>query len=309
MDQEKIIRAIADKYLNINENPTTYLKGLLETKPLTYWDYVEADTLLTLQKPKTDYKDEESFIIYNQITELILKMMLNEIKQITEENNLTEKVLIQKLSRLICYTQMLISFFDSMKIGIDYQDYNSFRLALAPASGFQSAQFRFLELHCTSLENLINEEGKKRLSVNPGIEECFEHIYWRDGGINRQTGEKTYTLKKFEEKYMESFISLAKKIKGNTLEDKICRLQNPSDELLTQFKEFDRLYNIEWPLVHLDVAHYYLNNKGENKASTGGSEWKKYLHPQSQQRKFFPGLWTEAEKTNWGRPQPKNQTA
>lgn len=300
MEQEKIVRSIIEKYKTINENPDTYLKGLLVSRPINYWDYIETDTLLSLQRPKTNFKDEESFILYNQITELLLKLLLNEIKQITGDNNPSEELVSQKLDRLIGYTKMLITFFHSMKEGISYEDYNTFRLALAPASGFQSAQFRYIELHCTSLENLINEKGKQRLSVNPDIEECFEHIYWRDAGINRNTGEKTYTLQQFEEKYLESFIAIARKIKGNTLEDKVCRIANPSIEFQEKLKAFDRLYNIEWPLIHLDIANYYLNNKGENKVSTGGSEWKKYLHPQSQQRKFFPGLWTKIEKNNWG---------
>ena len=308
MEQENIIRAIHEKYGNIGENPNSYLKGLVETHPLTYWDYVETDTLLSLQKPRTIYKDEVNFLLYNQITELTLKLILHEIKQITINSNPSESFLIEKLDRLNCHTKMLISFFDSMKAAIDYNEYNKFRLALAPASGFQSVQFRYIELHCTSLENLINEEGKKRLSVNPGIEECFEHIYWKDAGINRKTGEKTFTLQQFEGKYLEELISMAKKLKGNTIEDKICRIQNPSLELKEKLKEFDRLYNIEWPLVHLNIANHYLNNKGENKASTGGSEWKKYLHPQSQQRKFFPLLWTEAEKYNWGELTCKNKT-
>jgi len=73
-------------------------------------------------------------------------------------------------------------------------------------------------------------------------------------------------------------------------------------------KEFDRFYNVEWPLVHLETARHYLDSKGENKAATGGSEWKKYLHPQFQQRKFFPSLWTEEERTNWGNKQVLKHT-
>lgn len=53
-------------------------------------------------------------------------------------------------------------------------------------------------------------------------------------------------------------------------------------------------------MVHLKTAQHYLDSKGENKAATGGSEWKKYLHPKFQQRKFFPAFWTESEKQEWG---------
>ncbi|MFK5972415.1 MAG: tryptophan 2,3-dioxygenase family protein [Flavobacteriaceae bacterium] len=297
MDTHKKIK---QKYEQLGENPETYLKGLLHAKPITYWDYIEVDTLLSLQKPRTHFKDETIFIMYHQMTELLLKMMRHEIEQIVEEELLTEEFLITKINRLNRYTTMLITSFDIMKEGMDYDDYNTFRSTLTPASGFQSAQFRYIELNCTRLQNLINTEGKERLTEQPTTAEYFEHIYWKDAGLNRKTGKKTLTLIQFEEKYLESFIALSKKIEGNTIEDKIMKLPNLSAGLKEKLKEFDHLYNVEWPLVHLKTAEHYLNSKGEQKAATGGSEWKKYLHPKHQQRKFFPLLWTDDEKQEWG---------
>ena len=293
MDTSKKIK---QKYEQLGESPETYLKGLLHAKPITYWDYIEVDTLLSLQKPRTHFKDETIFIMYHQMTELLLKMMRHEIEQIVEEELLTEEFLITKINRLNRYTTMLITSFDIMKEGMDY----TFRSTLTPASGFQSAQFRYIELNCTCLQNLINTEGKERLPERPTIVEYFEHIYWKDAGLNRKTGKKTLTLIQFEEKYLESFIALAKKIEGNTIEDKIMKLPNISTKLKEKLKKFDHLYNVEWPLVHLKTAEHYLNSKGEQKAATGGSEWKKYLHPKHQQRKFFPSLWTENEQHEWG---------
>lgn len=300
MGQDKIIKDINEKYKNIGENPDTYFKGLLQQKPVNYWDYVEVDTLLSLQKPRTDFKDEEIFIMYHQVTELMLKLMLHEIKQIIESDDLSEDFLITKINRLNRYTGMLINSFDIMKDGMDYDDYNTFRTALAPASGFQSAQFRFIEIYCTRLENLVNEKGQERLPKDAATKDYFEHIYWKDAGMNRKTGKKTLTLRQFEEKYLDEFIALANKTKGNTIEDKFNKIENPSVALQDKLREFDRLYNIEWPLVHLNTAKHYLDSKGENKAATGGSEWKKYLHPHFQQRKFFPSLWTDNEKEHWG---------
>ncbi len=300
MDQEQIIEAINKKYEVLGENPDTYLKGLLQAKPINYWDYVQVDTLLSLQRPRTDSADEEIFIMYHQVTELLLKLMIHEIKQIVYSDRITEQLLIEKISRMNRYTKMLITSFDVMRDGMDYDDYNTFRVALAPASGFQSAQFRLVEIYCTRISNLVNEEGRKRLPAEPDMEEYFEHIYWKDAGLNRTTGEKTLTLRQFEEKYQDRFVSLAKKVKGRTIEDIVNRLSHSSDALLDILREFDRLYNIEWPLVHLNTAKHYLDSKGENKAPTGGSEWKKYLHPKFQQRKFFPLLWNEDEIHNWG---------
>ncbi len=300
MADEKIIQAIEEKYQDLGENPETYLKGLLHAKPITYWDYIQVDTLLSLQNTRTDFEDEKVFVMYHQVTELVLKMMIHEIRQLCEGENLSEAIWINKLDRLKRYTRMLITSFDIMKDGIDYEDYNLFRLTLTPASGFQSAQFRILELYCTRLENLVNAEGKKRLPSNPNADDYFEQMYWKDAGYIRKTGKTTLTMRQFIAKYEEDFKSLAKKVEGKTLEERIGQMINPSEQLYEKLKQFDHFYNVAWPLVHLDTADHFLNRKGENTAATGGSEWKKYLHPKYQQRKFFPDLWSEEEKANWG---------
>lgn len=297
---KKTITRIQDKYDSLGENPKIYLQGLLHSKPLTYWDYIEVDTLLSLQKPRTNFKDEEVFIMYHQIVELMLKLILHELRQIVEEAEISEDFLLEKFSRMIRYTSMLMTSYDVMRLGLDYDDYNQFRTTLTPASGFQSAQFRFIELYCTRLENLVNKKGKKRLPEKPTVEDYFENIYWKDAGLNYETKESTLTLKLFEEKYLDEFILLAKKVEGKTVEEKIMKLPNASSQLINKVKEFDRVYNIDWPLVHLKTAEHYLEKKGKAKTGTGGSKWKKYLHPKFQQRKFFPGLWSEEELRNWG---------
>ncbi len=297
MDTNKKIK---QKYERLGENPETYLQGLLHAKPITYWDYVEVDTLLSLQRPRTDFKDESIFIMYHQVTELFLKMMHHEIEQIVEMEVVTEDFLMTKINRLNRYTGMLITSFDIMKEGMDFEDYNTFRTTLTPASGFQSAQFRYIELYCTRLKNLVGNNGNKELSGQPAPEAYFEDIYWKDAGVNRKTGKKTLTMQQFEEKYLDDLIALAKKIEGNTIEDKVLCMPDLSDGLKEKLREFDRLYNVEWPLVHLRTAEHYLERKGKRKAATGGSKWKKYLHPKHQRRKFFPSLWTDREKQNWG---------
>lgn len=300
MINDELLKSISDKYTQQGEKPETYLKGLLQAKPITYWDYIQVDTLLTLQKTRTDFKDEEIFVMYHQVTELTLKMMIHEIKQLSEGENLSEEVWINKLERLKRYTRMLITSFDIMKDGMSYDDYTVFRDTLTPASGFQSAQFRILELYCTRLPNLINNQGRERLPAEPTLDDYFENIYWKDAGMDRRTGKTTLTLQLFIEKYEKDFKRLAREVKGKTLEERVAQMPNPSPELKEKLKQFDHFYNVAWPIVHLDTAQHFLDSKGETKTATGGSEWKKYLHPKYQQRKFFPNLWTAEEKENWG---------
>ncbi|MGO3261728.1 MAG: tryptophan 2,3-dioxygenase family protein, partial [Mesonia sp.] len=140
MKKEDILAKIDEKYENLGENPETYLSGLLQAKPINYWDYIQVDTLLSLQKTRTDFEDEEIFVMYHQVTELVLKLMIHELKQITLKD-LDETKLIDKIQRITRYTEMLMTSFDVMRNGMDYDDYNTFRATLAPASGFQSAQF------------------------------------------------------------------------------------------------------------------------------------------------------------------------
>ncbi|TXK79373.1 tryptophan 2,3-dioxygenase family protein [Mesonia sp. K4-1] len=298
MTREEILAKIDEKYENLGENPDTYLKGLLQAKPINYWDYIQVDTLLSLQKPRTDFEDEEIFIMYHQVTELVLKLMIHELKQITSKD-LAEEILADKVNRLNRYTEMLMTSFDVMRYGMDYDDYNTFRSTLAPASGFQSAQFRFLEIYCTPVENLINSKGKERLPEIPTVEDLFDQVYWKDAGHNRKTGKKSLTLRAFEDKYLNDFIELAEAMKGNTLAEKFLKINNPSDALKNGLRDMDYLFNVKWPMIHLNTAQHYLNKKGEEKAATGGSNWQKYLHPKYQQRKFFPFLWTEKEILNW----------
>ena len=160
------------KYEKLGVNPEAHMEGLLHRKPINYWDYIALETLQTLQSPLTDHPDEEIFIIYHQVTELVLRLLTNELKQVVgSDQDPDAEMLIGKLKRITRYTELLMASFDIMKEGMDYDSYNTFRTSLAPASGFQSVAFRYIEMYCTPLENLINAKGKERLPAN----RCARH--------------------------------------------------------------------------------------------------------------------------------------
>jgi len=75
--------------------------------------------------------------------------------------------------------------------------------------------------------------------------------------------------------------------------------KNP--ELVRAMRHYDHTVNITWVMGHLNAARKYIDPSGKEKAeSTGGSDWKKYMHPKFQRRIFFPELWSEEELKNWG---------
>src|SRR3954469_8225916 len=81
-DIVKRIKQLEAKYNAIGQDMNAYLDGLLTSNVTSYWEYINVDTLLTLQHPKTDFPDELIFIMYHQITELYFKLALHELVQI-----------------------------------------------------------------------------------------------------------------------------------------------------------------------------------------------------------------------------------
>src|SRR6188768_4554236 len=78
-----ILDEINQKFQKINQKTETHLEGLLWSKPITYWDYIQTDALLNLQIQRTTLPDEMVFIMYHQVNELLFKMILWETNQIT----------------------------------------------------------------------------------------------------------------------------------------------------------------------------------------------------------------------------------
>jgi tryptophan 2,3-dioxygenase len=300
----ELLQKIKERYALENQPAEGYLEGLLYTEYLDYWNYVNLDALLALQHPKTYIKDEMIFIVYHQITELYFKLCLWEYEQILAASHPEPEFIIARIKRIINYFTNLTHSFAIMVDGMEPDQFLKFRLALLPASGFQSAQYRKIEMASTSLINLVSEPERQHVK-NAGIEEQYRYIYWKYGATVAETGEKTLTLRRFEEKYADELTRLAHSHKNNNLQTLYHNLPyeikvNP--ELIEIYKELDQLINIKWPLVHFKSAVRYLKpDTSETVAATGGTNWEKYLPPRFQRRVFFPDLWTDEELANWGK--------
>ena len=62
-NREDILKALDKKFSDMGQNLDTHLKGLLYSTPITYWDYIQTDALLSLQIQRTKQTDEMVFII------------------------------------------------------------------------------------------------------------------------------------------------------------------------------------------------------------------------------------------------------
>lgn len=126
------------------------------TTPVYYGDYLQLDKLLSAQSlQSTKYgetaHDETLFIIVHQVYELWFKQILYEVDTVIDcfsqwevkDQQLT--TVVHRLKRVISIQKLLndqISIIETMTP----QDFLSFRDYLIPASGFQSIQFKIMEI-------------------------------------------------------------------------------------------------------------------------------------------------------------------
>jgi tryptophan 2,3-dioxygenase len=293
-----------EKYAALGEDFNAYLEGLLHADVTTYWDYIQLDTLLSLQKPKTSFPDEVVFIMYHQITELYFKLALREFEALGQMTSLNKTHFIDRVGRINRYFDALVKSFEVMIDGMDREEFLKFRMSLLPASGFQSAQYREIEIYSTDFINLVAKDVREEKRGVKDINQLFDHIYWKAGATEAESGKKTLTLIQFEEKYKGHFIALGNHCKDKNLWQVYLRLskEDQADENVKQvLRQNDTNVNINWPLAHYKSAVKYLARQDKDVAATGGTNWQKYLPPRFQKRIFYPELWTTTEHENWGK--------
>ncbi len=313
------VKQLEEKYSQMGQSLEGYLDGLLLSNYLTYWDYVQLDTLLTLQNPKTDFPDEEIFIMYHQITELYFKLSLHEMNQIGNngpniqpnghnlgwKDSLSGDFFAERITRINRYFESLTKSFEIMVDGMEKEQFLRYRMALLPASGFQSAQYRKIEICATDFLNLVDKDVRPTFEgKNASIEDMFQHIYWNKGATELSSGKKTLTLNQFEKKYAKEFIALANEYQTKNMWAKFKSLpekDKQNQKLINALKVLDINVNINWPLMHYKSAVRYLQQNTEDIAATGGTNWQKYLPPRFQKRIFYPEIWTDEEKEEWGK--------
>ena len=303
MNREELLKAIDEKYTALGQDPNVHLSGLLHAEPMKYWDFIQVDALLGLQTQRTQLPDEMVFLIYHQINELLFKMILWEMQQISFTEDITPDKFEMHLMRVSRYFNMLSTSFDIMGDGMEVSQYMKFRDTLTPASGFQSAQYRKIEIASTELINLIDYRFRKTIDRDTPYEHAFDNMYWQVAGVDRKNGGKNQLILNFEKKYKKELIEWMKEYNTVNLWTKFKELPKEHQEnlkLVNAMRHYDHTVNVDWVMHHYDAAAKYLDSGEGNAEATGGSDWHKYMHPRYQRRIFFPELWSESELENWG---------
>jgi aminocarboxymuconate-semialdehyde decarboxylase len=263
-------------------------------KKLTYSSYLKVPELLRLQVPESspEQHDELLFIVVHQTYELWFKELLHDLDAVVA--NLSASAMnpasrdgVYEAARLLrrCteIMRVLVEQFTILETMLPTH-FLAFRQKLAPASGFQSEQFREIEFLCglkdekmLRYHELTPETHKiltRRLN-EPSLRDVFFAALESLGLLQRSQEAQ-------ELSDAEIFESRSRAIHAVYADEKNHRDWIDVCERLT---EFDELV-VSWRLRHIQMVERTIGFR----AGTGGSAGSSYLKL-TLDKKFFPELW------------------
>jgi tryptophan 2,3-dioxygenase len=252
---------------------------------LTYNNYLKIDELLELQQLQSDPEehDEMLFIIIHQTYELWFKQILHEMDKLREDLKAGKSwVAIKTMKRILTILKTMVAQIDILET-MTPLEFDSFRSFLDEASGFQSVQFREIEIICGHRSTHILKvhedqpqylERMKQQMAEPTLWECF-CVFLRKKGYDTEIPERVNEnglLYESSEHNQKVLLDVMNKDQETAL---LCEL----------FVDFDEGMQ-EWRYRHVKMVERTIGNK----MGTGGSSGVDYLRSTLHQR-IFPDLW------------------
>lgn len=113
---------------------------------MTYGDYLALDTLLDAQRPISDHPDEPLFIAMHQTQELWMQQTIHELTQALALLRADRLPQLYKVLARVGRIQAVMTLSWDVLTTMTTTDYLRFRGVLGSSSGFQSDQFRTIEV-------------------------------------------------------------------------------------------------------------------------------------------------------------------
>jgi tryptophan 2,3-dioxygenase len=230
---------------------------------LSYESYLHIRELLALQRGLTEAHDELLFIAVHQAYELWFKVLLHELEAVRSAIEKEElRAARHLLGRVKVIEALLVEQVGVLET-MAPQDFLTFRSELAPASGFQSVQFREIEF----LSGLKDAAYLKTLDA--------------------ETDGRARLQRRLDEPSLLDALTALLARHGVTVSD----LYRQSDhhpellELAEALLDHDEGFRL-WRLRHVQMVERQIGDK----PGTGGSTGVRYLQSTLGKR-FFPELW------------------
>ena len=229
---------------------------------LSYGSYLHIPELLDLQGGLTAAHDELLFIVVHQVYELWFKVLIHELEAVRSAIEADDlRGARHFLARVKVIEALLVEQVGVLET-MAPQDFLTFRSELAPASGFQSAQFREVEFlsglkDAGYIKALDDADARARLQqrlAEPSLLDVFTRLLDR---------------------------------RGVTVSDLYRHSDDHADllELAEALLDHDEGFRL-WRLRHVEMVERQIGDK----PGTGGSTGVRYLQSTLGKR-FFPQLW------------------
>lgn len=253
---------------------------------ITYSDYLKINELLSLQQPLSEgpEHDEMLFIVIHQVHELWFKEVLHELRLLQKSfaANDTPQALFT-LKRVLTILKTLVTQVDILET-MTPLSFSSFRARLESSSGFQSVQFRELEIllgnrqpgKWQQVELKKNEtDSLSALIKTPTLYDGFlSYLKANSYTINGDVLQRDFSLPYIENKSIQAVLI------------DIYR-NNPSiAQICERLVDLDEGFQ-EWRYRHVKMVERTIGTK----MGTGGSLGVEYLKT-TLFRPIFPDLWS-----------------
>ncbi|MCG5218478.1 tryptophan 2,3-dioxygenase family protein [Streptosporangium soli] len=240
---------------------------------LSYGAYLRLPQLLDEQVPQSEAPDELLFITVHQVYELWFKLLLHEVE--AARDAMVAGELWQAghlLGRVHAVERVLVAQIEVLET-MTPQDFLAFRSLLAPASGFQSVQFRELEFLSGAKDPayLDRVRGASEAEVARLRRRLSEPTLW-DAYL---TALSQRGLDVSDQEIMGSLLTVARDRRSH---DDLWRL---AEALLTHDETAAM-----WRMRHVQMVERQIGTK----SGTGGSSGAPYLRGRALLH-YYPLLW------------------
>ena len=233
-------------------------------RKLSYGTYLNLANLLNLQKGLSQEHDELLFIVAHQVYELWFKVVLFELEAARDRIDAGDIFFARHyLQRVHVIERVLVEQIEVLET-MSPQDFLAFRSKLAPASGFQSVQFREIEF----LSGLKDPKYLARIEATPE--------------------EKQRLQRRLDEPSLADALDALIARRGSPSLVEIFRDREHHGDL---FDLCEELLDHDETFAHWRARHVLMVERQiGSKPGTGGSSGAQYLRSTLGKR-FYPELW------------------
>ena len=254
---------------------------------MTYGNYLELNSLLSIQHRLSDHHDEMLFIIIHQTSELWMKLILHELTEartfILADNLEPAFKMLARVSRI---QQQLIQSWDVLST-LTPSEYMEFRGKLGHSSGFQSFQNRKIEFLFGHKKKDVLKVYEHDLSLADQMKEAIEQPSIYDASI-QALSKRGF---KIDDEYLDRDWSTDYE-PNESVEKAWLSVYKDVKKYWDLYELAEKLTDIEsrqqqWRHQHMMTVERIIGHK----MGTGGSAGVSYLKRVTEHR-FFPELWT-----------------